>query len=250
MALTSSVAIAAPTSALAKVNWDWSSSANYSSGKYGATENTDVTYVPFTVRASSERWHLDVAVPYIAIEGPQGSVSGGVVIPGTGPVESHSGLGDVTVTAGLQLVEPRPGGSRLELGGTVKLPTADEQLGTKETDTSVQLSGQQPLGAGLTAIGSIGYQWYGDPEAYTLDDGPIGSVGVNYATGHGSNVGVVANYRAAYFDDLGEQVMVSPYVSMSSQQGWTLTGYATAGLTDASPDFAVGVMIGRRFGNG
>jgi hypothetical protein len=247
--LSSSLAIAAPTNAFAKVVWDLTSSANYSVGKYGADEDTEVGYAPFTLRVSSERWRVDAAIPYIWIRGPEGSVAGGVVIPGTGPVVTNSGLGDVMLSGAYQLIEPHAGEAKLEVGGTVKVPTADEQLGTGEVDTSVQVYGELPLAGHLTAIGSAGYQWYGDPEAYTLDDGSIGSVGLNYATSERSNVGVVANYRSAYFDDLGEQVTVSPYFSAWSPQGWMFTAYAAAGLTDGSPEFAAGVMVGRRFGN-
>jgi hypothetical protein len=246
--LTSSVAIAAPTGAAADVVWELSIGANYSSGKYGAVEETEVLYAPVTMRANSERWRFEVAVPYISIEGPEGSVSGGVVIPGMGPVVSNSGLGDVVVSAGYQLIDPSQGRARLELGGNVKLPTADDNLGTGETDTSVQLQAHVPLGDRFTAIGSAGYQWYGDPDAYEIDDGMIGSLGLNYAANDRVNVGVVANYRASYFDSVGEQVMASPYFNVTSDEGWTLTGYASAGLSDGSPDFAAGLILGRRFG--
>ncbi len=143
---------------------------------------------------------------------------------------------------------PSQNGIRVELGGTVKLPTADDTLGTGETDTSVQLQATVPLGNRVTAIGSAGYQWYGDPDAYVLDDGAIGSLGLNYATVNNTNIGVVVNYRSSYFESLGEQVTASPYINFASAAGWTFTGYASAGLTDSSPDFAAGLILGKRFG--
>lgn len=246
--LASSVAVAAPAAAAADVVWEVSAGGIYSSGNYGAAEETKVFYAPATLRATTERWRFDAAVPYLSIEGPQGSVSGGVVIPGSGPVTSNSGLGDVVLSGAYQLLPPSQSGLRLELGGSVKLPTADETLGTGETDTSVQLQATVPLGNRVTAIGSAGYQWYGDPDAYVLDDGAIGSLGLNYATMNNTNLGIVANYRSSYFETLDEQVTASPYVSFASAAGWTFTGYASAGLTDSSPDFAAGLILGKRFG--
>ncbi len=246
--LASGVAAAAPASAAADVVWEVSAGGIYSSGNYGAVEDTKVFYAPVTLRATSERWRFDVAVPYLSIEGPQGSVSGGVVIPGTGPVTSNSGLGDVVVSGAYQLLPPSQKGIKLELGGTVKLPTASDTLGTGETDTSVQLQVTLPLSDRLSAIGSAGYQWYGNPDAYELDDGAIGSLGLNYATMNNANIGIITNYRSSYFESLGDQVTASPYISFASAEGWTLTGYASAGLTDSSPDFAAGLIVGKRFG--
>ncbi len=246
--LSSGFAIATPICAAAETSVEWSTGGNYSSGAYGAAVDTEITYAPVTARVTTDRLRLDISVPYISITGPGGSVSGGVVIPGTGPVASHSGLGDVVVSAALQLIERTERAPKLDLEGAVKLPTADDQLGTGETDTSAQFSLQQPLGGGVTVLASAGYQWYGDPDTYTLEDGPIGSLGLDYAASEHGSVGLVANYRSRYLSTLEEQIMVSPYFTLRSASGWSLTGYGTAGFTNSSPEYAAGIVLGRTFG--
>lgn len=240
-------ALALPSVALAQTVWEPSIGADFSRGTYGAAEATEVLYVPLSLRGTSTRWRFDVAAPRLRVRGPAGSVSGGVVIPGTGPVVSRSGFGDMTVGLTWQLAEPRPGATTFELGAGAKLPTAEDGLGTGKADYNIQLGVRHPLSDRLTAVGSLGYQWLGDPAAYELTDGPTASLGLNWAATPRTNYGIIANYRAAYLDGFEDQAMISPYVRLDSEAGWALTGYATAGFTESSPDFGLGVIVGRRF---
>lgn len=245
--LAATAAFVAPTAAMAQVVWEPSAGIDYSTGSYGAADDTEVLYAPFGLRATASRWRFDAAVPYLRIKGPAGSVVGGVVIPGGGPVTSRAGLGDVTLSATYQLVEPVQGQTQWELGAGVKLPTADDDLGTGETDYNVQLGVRQPLSDTLTLMGAVGYQWLGDPVGFELEDGPTAMAGVNYAASPRANFGVQANYRSAYLAGFDDQWIVNPYFRLDSESGWALTGYATAGLTDSTPDFGVGFIIGRVF---
>lgn len=245
--MAAAAALALPSAATAQVRWEPSVGVDYSRGSYGAAEDTEVLYAPVGLRATTSRWRFEAAVPYLRIKGPAGAVVGGVVIPGAGPVTSRSGLGDVTMSATYQLVEPVAGRTQWEFGAGVKLPTAADDLGTGEADYNVQLGVRQPLGDSFSLIGSIGYQWLGDPAVLKLEDGPTAMIGVNYAASPRANFGVQATYRSAYLDGFDEQVMINPYFRIDSERGWALTGYGTVGLTDSTPDMGVGVIIGRVF---
>lgn len=238
---------ALPSAALAQVRWEATSGVDYSRGDYGAAEDTEVLYAPLGLRATTTRWRFDVAVPYLRIEGPAGSVVGGVVVPGTGPVTRRDGLGDVTVAATYQLVEPQAGRTQWEMGVAAKLPTADDELGTGETDYSVQFGVRQPVSERVTLMGSLGYQWLGDPAGFELKDGPMGTVGVNYAPATGRNFGVQATYRSEYLEGFDEQILINPYFRVDAQSGWSVTGYGTVGLTESTPDFGLGLILGRAF---
>jgi len=247
IALAALAALAAPAVAHAQVRWEPSIGVDYSTGSYGASEDTEVLYVPVGLRASTSRWRFDATAPYLRIKGPAGSVIGGVVIPGGGPVTTRDGFGDVTLSATYQLVEPVAGRTQWEIGVGTKLDTADEGLGTGETDYSVQLGMRHPLSDNLTLMGGLGYQWLGDPTAFELEDGPTAMLGVNYAASPRTNFGVQANYRHEYLAGFDEQITVNPYFRVESESGLSFTGYATAGLTDSTPDFGVGFVIGRAF---
>lgn len=245
--LAVSAIVAVPSAASAQVVWEPSIGVDYSTGSYGVEEETSVVYAPLGLRATTSRWRFEAAVPYLRVEGPAGSIVGGVVIPGTGPVVSQSGLGDVTVAATYQLVQPEAGRTQWELGAGAKLPTADDGLGTGEADYNVVLGVRQPLGESLTLMGNLGYQWLGDPEAFELQDGPTAMIGLNYASSPRLNIGLQANYRSAYLDGFDEQILVNPYFRFAHENGWSVTGYGTVGLTDSTPDVGVGFVIGRAF---
>ena len=245
--MAAAAVLALPSAVAAQVRWEPSIGVDYSRGSYGAAEDTEVLYAPFGLRATTSRWRVEAAIPYLRVEGPAGSVVGGVVIPGAGPVTSRSGLGDMTMSATYQLVEPAAGRTQWEVGAGVKLPTADDDLGTGETDYNVQVGVRQPLSDSFSLIGSIGYQWLGDPAAFELEDGPTAMVGLNYASSPRANFGVQATYRSAYLEGFDDQMMINPYFRIDSERGWALTGYGTVGLTDSTPDVGVGVILGRPF---
>lgn len=245
--LPAAVVFVAPSAALCQVVWEPSIGIDYSRGGYGAAEDTEVVYAPVGLRATTSRWRIEASIPWLRIRGPAGSVVGGVVIPGAGPVISRSGPGDVTLTATYQLVPPQAGRTQWELGAGVKLPTADEDLGTGKTDYNVQVGMRQPLGDSFTLLGSLGYQWLGDPAAFELEDGPTAMVGLNYASSPRANLGLQATYRSAYLRGLDDQVIVNPYFRLDSERGWTLTGYGTVGLSESTPDLGFGLIVGRVF---
>ena len=229
------------------MRWEPSLGVDYSTGSYGASEHTEVLYVPLSLRATASRWRFDATAPWLRIKGSAGSVVGGVVIPGGGPVTTRDGFGDVTLSATYQLVEPVAGQTQWEIGVGTKLDTADDGLGSGEMDYNLQLGVRQPLSDSLTLMGSLGYQWLGDPTAFELEDGPTAMIGVNYASNPRANFGIQATYRHEYLTGFDEQVILNPYFKLDTESGFSFTGYATAGMTDSTPDFGAGLIIGRTF---
>lgn len=241
------VGLATPGLASAQVVWEGTAGVDYSSGKYGGTEDTRVLYAPIGLRAQTDRWRFEFAVPYLNIRGPEGAVGGGVVVPGSGVVSSRSGLGDVTLSAAYQVMPSGGQGLSLEVGGALKFPTADVNLGTGETDYSLLVSAQLPMGDRFRLTGSLGYSWLGDPQLYELEDGVTASLGATYDVSSRASLGLIGSYRAEYFAGLGEQTQLNPFVSFRSASGWSFTGYGTIGVSDAAPDYGAGVQLGRAF---
>lgn len=235
------------TTASAQVQWETSAGVEYTTGSYGGTDATKVLYAPLSVGVVSSRWRFAVALPYVQLEGPGGTVSGGVVVPGTGPSVRQSGFGDISVGAAYQLVEPVSGRTQWELAAAVKIPTAGDNLGTGEADYSLQLAARQPVSDRFTLLASVGYQWLGDPAAFDLQDGPSATAGVNFAAAQGRNLGVQVSYRHPFQDGLEAQAVLNPYYRTDFSNGWSLTGSGTVGLTASSPDYGAGFSVGRSF---
>lgn len=239
--------LAAPGVVRAQVAWEGAVGVDYTRGAYGASQDTEFSSLAATLRATTHRWRFEATAPYYALTGPEGSVSGGVIIPGGGPVTSRSGFGDITLGAGYQLFEPVARGTTLEIGGLVKLPTAKAGLGTGEPDYSLQMTMRRPFGDRLTAVLGAGYQWLGDPAAYELKDGPTALAGLEYAVSDRVNVGASVNYRSAYLAGMEDPLQANPYIVLRSGRSWSVVGYGTVGLSRSSPDIGAGMVITRAF---
>ncbi len=121
--------------------------ADYSSGNYGASERTEIFYVPVTAKHETGRWALKLVVPYIRITGPSnviGAAEGLVTLPGAGAVRrTETGLGDVVASAFYNALSERDASFGLDIGTKIKFGTADDSrgLGTGKNDFSLQADG-------------------------------------------------------------------------------------------------------------
>jgi hypothetical protein len=105
----------------------------YSTGDYGASEDTDITYIPLTAKYDTERWFFRLTVPYLRITGPGAVVLGPDGKPltlqeggTTARRTSEDGLGDIVAGATYNLLPPTENGFIFDVGAKVKFETADE----------------------------------------------------------------------------------------------------------------------------
>jgi hypothetical protein len=230
----------------AGVQWQFSTGAHYSTGSYGGDVDTDMLYVPATIRAQGEHLKFDLTVPYLRLTGPGNVVGGGgpiVIGPSPGTRTTHSGLGDVTASASYMLPRLGTAGPFLEPKVRVKLATAGEGLGTDKPDFAAQVTAYQLAGARLTLIGMLGYQQLGDPTGIELEDGLIGQLGFNLKAGAKGDLGLLYDYHDRSFVGVDNQQSLTPYLSWRNSDRLGMTLYGVFGLTDASPDYAAGLQI-------
>ena len=100
--------------------------ADYSSGNYGASERTEIFYVPVTAKHETGRWTLKLVVPYIRITGPSnviGAADPVVTLPGAGAVRrTESGIGDVVASAFRNVLNERDASFGLDIGTLQRRP--------------------------------------------------------------------------------------------------------------------------------
>jgi hypothetical protein len=226
--------------------------AEYSSGKYGGTEKTEIWYVPFTAKYETGPWALRLAVPYIRITGPGNVVGAGadrVVLPNVSTARrTDSGLGDVVGSAFYNLLNDKSSGLGMDIGAKVKLPTADKDkgLGTGKADYSLQADFFKPIDA-LTLFGSVGHRWYGDPAGVDLKNVFYGSVGGSYRMSGDTSVGLAYDYRPRIVSGGGEVSEATAFVSQRISSNTKLQFYGVAGFGKASPDFGIGAVLNYGF---
>jgi hypothetical protein len=220
---------------------------HYSSGSYGETENTEIGYVPLTIRADVDRWRLQTTIPYLSISGPAGTVEGP-----SGPLETTSGksdgLGDILARGSYTFWTDKPWAPAVALGGCVKFPTASRHqgLGTGEFDYGVESELWWAYGK-VTPFGVVGYRFLGSPPDSHLRDVFLGSIGGLYQFTDVLSAGILLDYRQAASSESGQRVELVPFASWQATPRWSADLYVSAGLASGSPDAGVGLQLGYTF---
>jgi hypothetical protein len=224
--------------------------AEYTIGKYGGTQDTEIVYLPITGKYEIGRWALRLLIPYVSIAGP-GNVVGAtdpITVPDGAQNDSQSrtasGLGDVVGSAFYNALDERDSPFGLDVGAKVKFGTADRRagLGTGKNDFALQTDVFKPIGA-LTAFGSIGYRWYGDLPGVHLRSVFYGSVGGSYRMSSQTSVGLAYDFRPRITPTGGPRSEASAFVSQRLSRNWKLQLYGLTGFSSASPDFGTGMVV-------
>ena len=222
---------------------------DYSSGDYGADVDTDILYVPLTAKYDTERWFFRLTVPYLRIRGPGNVVLGPEGDPivqqgGGGTRTTEEGLGDIIASATYNLLPPTESGFIFDVGGKIKLPTADEDdnLGTGETDYSLQGDLYKTIGR-WTALTTLGYRWLGDPSGFDLKNGIFGTVGAIYKFTDNTSGGLLFDYRERSSSGSESLRELTAYVGTKLTPDLRLQLYAITGFSDSSADWGVGTAI-------
>lgn len=219
----------------------------YATGDYGVGgEDIEDIYVPVTLDVEGEKLLLRLTVPYAGVSGPEGSIwISDTFVPGEGPDVSESGLGDIIASlTAKNLFVSDDGALVVDLTGTVKLGTADEEkgLGTGENDYSAQVDVYRLL-ENATLYATAGYKVRGEPEEFDLDDTWFVGAGGLVLVGDASSLGVGVNYRPEVVSngDPASELMI--FGGRQLTNGWRIHGQLLVGLADGSPDWGAGFRI-------
>jgi hypothetical protein len=222
-----------------------STGVDYSSGDYGAAQNTNILVVPLSFRATTGDWAFTATLPYLNIDGPGGVVVGpdGQPVPGVPSIPgSRDGVGDISLGAAYT-IRPAISGLEVALGGRVKLPTSadSKHLGTGKTDVKISADISYAVGD-IVPFANLGYRFLGDPPAIDLHDGPTMSLGFSAPVGKAVLIASYDYARAttSFTDDSHE---LFGGLSYPLTDRFTVTGYGTAGLSRGAPDVGLGLLL-------
>lgn len=213
---------------------------DYSSGDYGTNTTSETWYVPIAAKYETGPVTLKMTVPYLritnAVVGPDGDPLEGGDCGGT-----ETGLGDITASAGYNLLDGTSGGLLLDAVAKVKMPTAESScLGNNKTDYAVQVDVAKAFGA-VTAFGTLGWKDMGDSD---FDDPVFASLGVAMKVAPATTVGAAYDWREKLTSRSDPISEMSLFVSQKLSAQWKLQVYGVKGFSDNSPDWGGGVMVG------
>jgi hypothetical protein len=226
----------------------FSTGVEYSTGKYGGTDDIEDIYVPFTFRAGFDRVGVRLTVPWLSVTAPEDTIitdPGAEPLPGTGATVTNSGLGDVVGALTIyDLYVSDKSSFVIDATGKIKFGTADETkgLGTGENDYTLQLDAYRFFDR-LSLQGTAGYRLRGEPPGVDLDDVFLASVGGAYVTSANSLVGMYFDYRESAISGTDDVQELSGFASFRLGRAWRMEVYAFTGLTDSSTDFGGGILF-------
>ncbi len=206
--------------------------------------------MPFVAKYEIERRVFRVGIPYITITGP------GNVVPFAGQINttpgrkrvSDSGWGDTVAMAAYTAHQNAQLALVVDLTGKIKFAAGDEDKGlsTGENDYAAQVDLYKGFGK-FTAIGTVGYRVYGNPESGSLDNVFYGSVGGSYKLSQQTSAGLLYDYRPKITSAGSEISELMGFVSHKISERWKTQIYVIGGFSDGSPDIGGGALVNFSF---
>jgi hypothetical protein len=230
-----------------------SSGIDYSTGKYGEPQSTDILVGLTSVAVIADDFQFFASLPYLTITGPAYLVVGAggvpvVVNPKLGASSvNRSGWGDPSLSATYTFPSDHLDDFNIAITGRTKIAAADSAKGlsTGATDFafSVDVSRQFDVWSPFV---TFGYRIPGNPAFYAFNDAPSFSVGTSVLLD--DRLVVIASYDfdGSISSSIADAQQIFGSVSWLFNDDWTFTAYAEAGLSSGAPRVGTGLMISRK----
>ncbi len=229
-----------------------SSGLDYSNGKYGASQSTEIWYVPLTTKYETGASIFKLTVPWLRIRAPGGGnligvdAAGRPVYDGAGAKTSQEGMGDVVASYSHSLFEQPVLGVLLDLTAKAKLATADTGLGSGKNDYTALADLYYPAGA-WTPFATVSYRVTGDPAGSNLKNVWGGTLGLGYKKSSENSLGLMWDRRQASTASGVASNEATAYWVHKFGGGMKLQTYAVKGFSNGSADWGLGAMFSKAF---
>lgn len=220
---------------------------DYSSGSYGLSSDTEISYIPFSAKYENFPWNVKLTIPYVRITGPSGVVASteGVVIVGTDQSArtTAEGLGDIVVSTGYALDSLFDSSLFVDLTAKAKIATADASkgLGTGENDYSLQLDIAKSY-EDWTPFATIGHKIIGDPSGINLNNINYSSVGMDRKISSALSSGISYDVKEASSSRSENAKEGLIYLNWKASSKTSMMAYGIAGFSDGSPNNGLGIQ--------
>ncbi|MDD5209159.1 MAG: transporter [Elusimicrobiales bacterium] len=236
-------------------DWEFSSTVNYDTGRYGSKDRVESVYIPLTLKLKYYDADFAVTAPYLrqTSRGQVTRVGGKPVRVNTGNSGgeniAESGPGDMLLSAAYTLKLDGPRSFDLALAGRLKLPTASKSkgLGTGEMDEGAGLEFAKEVTPGLTLLSDGYFTIIGDPDGVDFNNEVMLDVGFYSPLSKSIGLTVLYETRSAILDGNADPRSVSGTFSYSMPGGAQFAGGITLGMSDGSPDLGAGAGFISRF---
>lgn len=221
---------------------------DYSSGDYGASQDTDVWAIPFSLKYATDTWNIRASTSYLRVTSPSFVTPEGDFIGTENNISTkrvtETGIGDLNIAGTYNLLDDRKYLLGLDVSARVKIPTADEDkfLGTGKTDFGLNAEIFQSF-SNWSPYWNVGFKWRGDPKGFNLKNVWSSSVGTDYRLNDSFNVGIGYDWQqktTKFADNVQE---ASTYINYRLNDNNKLNFYMLTGFSNASPNFGSGLVL-------
>ncbi len=232
---------------------------SYLEGDFGTGTTAQTVYMPFTFRYLGERFDLGLTIPFVYKDSSAAIsiINGRPIRIRNDPVSNiiklfAPGVGDLSMKGRLYLFDDPGTDSFLPAitpTARVKFPTADasEGLGTGEYDFGLGLELDKKVGS-FFLFSDFGYTFIGEPSGTNLRDQISAGSGTGYQILESLSVSAAFAWSRALVSGTDDPMDITTNLSWRVTETFTWTPFVAFGLTDGSPDFAVGFSLSKRFG--
>ena len=222
---------------------------SYLTGDYGQDKETDIYYSAMSIRRYLEKGDVTLTVPYLDISADGATFVGGTVEAVDG-IDGGAGLGDIILKGRYYAVVQDGLIPFVNLVGSVKFPTADEDegLGTGKTDfTLLAEFAHRMENKDFTALWEIGYTFVGDPSGYDADNRWIYGAGLAYELDPKLTLSSYLYGRTAIFEGNDDPLSILLIGQYKFQPDLFFDTLLEFGLNDGAPDFGITFGLCKRF---
>jgi hypothetical protein len=219
--------------------------AEYTSGKYGGADSTEITYLPVSLRYQLNDTSFRVTVPYLSIT-TTGFVEteSGVVGTGSAQRTTESGLGDVVGAVTQTVVSDSSNKFFVDVTGKIKFPTADANagLGTGKADYMAQVGVWKDFDR-IAMFGGAGYKVVGAPAGVALRNVLRGYVGASYKLAPATTASLIADIGQSTIAGRETKRLLTAELAYRVTDSVRIRGYALKGFSASSPDHGGGITL-------
>lgn len=231
---------------------------DYSSGRFNLPVNTNISYVPYSLKYEKKNWTFRASSGYISFAAPDNIITDENGAPLVTNIDDESfdaninsrrsGFGDVYLSASYSFENPYMDDFFIDLTGQVKIPTADEKkgLGTGKVDYTIKLDAAYLFG-NFMPFGTLGYRFVGATDRFDLQNSFFASIGAAYYLTYDTSIGVSYDYRESATPGFNSPKEIFSYVDVQLDDNWGFNIYGVVGLNNVTTDYGLGTQIRYKF---
>lgn len=236
----------------------FSTGYDYSSGKFNLPTNTNISYIPYSLKYTEGSLSFRASSGYISFASPRNVVT---AVEGTPLVTDvdltvgerqrssrKSGFGDIYLSGTYSIENPYSNDLFVDFTARVKIPTANENrgLGTGKVDYSVQVDAAYLFG-NFMPFGTLGYRFIGKTDLYDLQNSFYASIGLAYYLTYDTSIGVSYDYRESATPGFNSPKEIFAYTDVQINDHWGINLYGVVGLNNVTTDYGVGTQLRYKF---